>query len=139
MIRVLIADDHAMVRKSLQRILGDCPDVEVVGEVTSGHDVLPRVSAEGVDVVLLDISMPGPRFLDLLGQVVSSAGAPRVLVLSAHTEDQFAISAIRAGAAGFLSKGRSTEELCGAIRVVMEGETYVRPDLVERLSLEAED
>ncbi|NNG15583.1 MAG: response regulator transcription factor [Gemmatimonadales bacterium] len=138
MIKVLIADDHAMVRKSLQRILGDCPDLEVVCEVTTGHDVLPKVSEGGIDVLLLDISMPGPRFLDLLAQLTSAAGAPRVLVLSAHTEDQFAISAIRAGAAGFLTKDRSTEELCGAIRAIHDGRQYVRRNLEERLGLEAD-
>jgi DNA-binding NarL/FixJ family response regulator len=127
-----------MVRKSLQRILGDCPDLEVVGEVTTGHDVLPQVSEGGIDVVLLDISMPGPRFLDLLGQLASAPEAPRVLVLSAHTEDQFAISALRAGAAGFLNKDRSTEELCDAIRAIRDGRQYVRPDLAERLGLEAD-
>ena len=99
---------------------------------------MPRIGLGGVDVLLLDISMPGPRFLDLLDQVASLAEAPRILVLSAHTEDQFAISAVRAGAAGFLTKHRSTEELCGAIRTVMNGTTYVRPDLRDRLGREAE-
>ena len=138
MIRVLIADDHAMVRRSLQRILGDCPDLEVVGEVTTGHEVLPKVSEGGIDIVLVDISMPGPRFLDLLAQVASVVEPPRVLVLSAHTEDQFAVSALRAGAAGFLTKDRATEELCGAIRAIHDGQHYVRPDLAERLGLEAD-
>jgi DNA-binding NarL/FixJ family response regulator len=120
-IRVAIADDHPIVREGLQRVVNGCPDLEVVGEVTSGDDVLDLCARVRPDVLLLDISMPGPGFLEVLRTLRRTPSMPAVLVLSVHSGDVFAQRALEAGASGFLSKEQSPEALTNAIRTVAAG------------------
>ena len=134
MIRLLIADDHPIVREGLRRIVQDAPGLEVVGEVANGEELfalLPRVPA---DIVLLDVTMPGPGFLDVLQRLRSEHPTVAVLALSVHPEDQYAVRALRAGAAGYLTKDHSPEELTEAIRRVHRGHRYVSTQLAERLA-----
>jgi DNA-binding NarL/FixJ family response regulator len=128
-IRLLLADDHELVREGLRRILEEHPDLRVVAEATTGDDVLPAVAASPVDVLVLDISMPGPGVFDLLKRLGKDHPSVRTVVLSVHPEDQYALRVLRAGAAGYLSKERSSELLVEAIRKAHRGEVFVSPTL----------
>lgn len=134
MIRLLIADDHPVVREGLRRIVEDAAGLEVVAEVASGDELLDRLPRVPADVVLLDVTMPGPGFLEVLQRLRSEHPTVAVLVLSVHPEDQYAVRALRAGAAGYLTKDHSPEELTEAIRRVHRGGRYVSAGLAERLA-----
>lgn len=134
MIRLMIADDHPIVRKGLRRIVEDAPGLEVVGEVGSGVELLERLPRLPADIVLLDVSMPGLRFLEVLQRLRAEHPTVAVLVLSVHPEDQYAVRALRAGASGYLTKDHSPEELTEAIRRVYRGNKYVSAVLAERLA-----
>lgn len=133
MIRVVLADDHPVVRAGLRQILTEAPDVAIAGEAGDGTGVLERVGAARPDVLVLDITMPGPPFVTLLRNLRRSHPEMAVLVLSVHPEDQYALRAFRAGASGYLSKERSPELLVEAIRRVARGGRYVPESLAERL------
>jgi two-component system invasion response regulator UvrY len=136
MIRVLIADDHAVVRQGLKQILGDTPEMLVAGEAINGQDVLGKVRAEAWDVVVLDISMPDRSGLDILKQLRSERPGLPVLVLSMYSEDQYAMRVLKAGASGYLTKDSAPDELVKAIRKVVSGGRYVSPLLAEKLAFE---
>ena len=136
MIRVLIADDHAVVRQGLKQILGDTPEMLVAGEATNGQEALDKVRAEAWDVVVLDISMPDRSGLDILKQLRSERPKLPVLVLSMYSEDQFAVRVLKAGASGYLTKDSAADELVKAIRKVVSGGTYVSAFLAEKLAFE---
>jgi two-component system invasion response regulator UvrY len=136
MIRALIADDHAVVRQGLKQILGDTPEMLVAGEATNGQEVLDKVRAETWDVVILDISMPDRSGLDILKQLRSERPKLPVLVLSMHSEDQYAMRVLKAGASGYLTKDSAPDELVKAIRKVVSGGTYVSAFLAEKLAFE---
>ena len=136
MIRILIADDHPVVRAGIRRIVQEAPGLEVVGEVADRDDLfvcLPRLPA---DVVLLDVSMPGLGFLEALQRLRAEHPTVAVLVLSVHPEDQYAVRALRAGASGYLTKDQSADQLAEAIRRVHRGHKYVSPSLAEHLASE---
>jgi DNA-binding NarL/FixJ family response regulator len=134
MIRLLVADDHPVVREGLRRIVDETPGMRVVAEARDGEEVLEQVGRVPADVLLLDVAMPGPGFLGVLEAVRTREPALRVLVLSVHPEDQYAVRALRAGAAGYLTKDHSPEALVEAIRKVALGGTYVSATLAERLA-----
>jgi DNA-binding NarL/FixJ family response regulator len=136
MIRILIGDDHAVVREGVKRILDETSDLMVAGEASHGQEVLAKVAAEAWDVVLLDISMPGRNGLEVLQQLRALHPSLPVLVFSMHPEDQYAVRAFRAGAAGYLTKDSLPEELISAIRKVMGGGRYVSSTLAEHLVLD---
>jgi two-component system invasion response regulator UvrY len=136
MIRVLIADDHAVVRQGLKQILGETPGMLVAGEATNGQEVLDRVRAEAWDVVVLDISMPDRSGLDVLKVVRAERPQLPVLVLSMYPEDQYAMRVLKAGASGYLTKDSAAEELVKAIHKVVSGGRYVSPHLAECLAFE---
>jgi two-component system invasion response regulator UvrY len=136
MIRALIADDHAVVRQGLKQILGDTPEMLVAGEATTGQEVLDKVRAEPWDVVVLDISMPDRSGLDIFKQLRSERPKLPVLVLSMHSEDQYAMRVLKAGASGYLTKDSAPDELVKAIRKVVSGGTYVSSLLAEKLAFE---
>jgi DNA-binding NarL/FixJ family response regulator len=135
MIRLFIADDHPVVRAGLRGIVEGEPDFEVVGEACDGGDMLARIGRTPAEVLLLDVSMPGPGFLEVLRVLRQDHPRVAVLVLSVHPEDQYAVRALRAGAAGYLTKDHSPEELVAAIRKVHRGGKYVSPSLAERLAV----
>ena len=134
MIRILIADDHAIVRAGFRELLGQRGGIRVVGEAENGDAVLALVKSTPADVLLLDVTMPGPPFLDVLREVRAAAPALRVLVLTMHPEDQFAARALRAGAAGYLTKDRTPEALIEAVTRVARGGRFITRALAERLA-----
>jgi two-component system invasion response regulator UvrY len=133
MIRLLIADDHPIVREGLRRIIAEQPGLTVVGEATTGDEVLTEARRHVVDVLLLDISMPGLGFLEVLRQLKEEHPRLRVLVLSTHPEEQYAVRALKAGAAGYLTKDHSPEQLVEAIGKVVRGGRFVSASLAEQL------
>jgi DNA-binding NarL/FixJ family response regulator len=134
MIRLLIADDHPLVRAGVHQLVAEEPDIRVVGEAVDGHDLLTRLPNTPADVVILDVTMPGPGFLPLLARLKGEHPAVRVLVVSVHPESNMALGALQAGAAGYVNKTRTGAELVAAIRKVHAGGTYVTPLLAERIA-----
>jgi two-component system invasion response regulator UvrY len=134
MIKILIADDHPVVRKGLREIIEETADMKVVDEASNGQEVLAKVFKKDFDVVLLDISMPGRSGLDILKELKSQLPKLAVLVLSIHPEEQYAVQVLKAGAAGYLTKKSAPEELVAALRKVSTGGKYVSPSLAEKLA-----
>jgi two-component system invasion response regulator UvrY len=134
MIKVLIADDHAVVRRGLRQILSETSDILVAGEASTVQEVRELVREQRWDVVVLDITMPGGSGLDLLTELRRLSPNPRVLVLTVYPEAQYAVRAIRAGAAGFLTKESAPEQLIAAVRKVAVGGRYVSNELAEALA-----
>ena len=134
MIRLAIADDHPIVREGLRRIAVDDAGISVVGEAATAAELFRLLDAAAVDVVLLDVSMPGATVVETLVELRERHPTVKVLVLSVHPEDQWAMRALRAGAAGYLTKDRSPEQLVHAIRRVARGGKYVSETLAERLA-----
>jgi two-component system, NarL family, invasion response regulator UvrY len=134
MIRLFIADDHPIVRAGLSSIVADEGDMLLVGEAARGEDVLACMRTTAIDVVLLDVSMPGPGVIPLLEMMRASHPSVAVLVLSVHPEEQYALRALRAGARGYLTKDHSPGELVAAVRKVHAGGRYVSTTLAERLA-----
>ena len=136
MIRVLLADDHAVVRQGLKQILTEIPEVGAVGEAATGEDALMQVRAEQWDVLVLDMSMPGRGGLDVLKDVRRERPQTKVLVLSMHPEDQFAVRMLKAGASGYLTKDTAPDELVAAIRKLLTGGKYISSTLAEKLAFD---
>lgn len=135
MIRVVIADDHALVREGIKRILGDIVDMYLVDEAADGAQVVQRVRELEFDVLVMDFSMPGRSGFDLIRQVKSEKPLIRILVLSMHQEAQYAVRAIRSGANGYLSKDTAIPLLEYAIRKVASGGAYISAEVAELLAL----
>jgi DNA-binding NarL/FixJ family response regulator len=134
MIKVLIADDHAVVRRGLRQILTEEPDMLVAAEAGSAQEVRDLVRQQRFDVIVLDINMPGGSGMDLLSELRRDRPETRVLVLTVYPEDQYAVRAIKAGAAGFLTKESAPEKLIEAVRKLAAGGRYVSPELAEALA-----
>jgi two-component system invasion response regulator UvrY len=134
MIRVLVVDDHPIVRAGLRRIAEDDRGMTVTAEATNGDAALVALRQHPADVVLLDVSMPGSPFTETLRRLREEHPSVRILVLSAHPEDQWAVRALRGGASGYLTKDHSPEQLLDAIRRVYRGGRYVSPTLADRLA-----
>jgi DNA-binding NarL/FixJ family response regulator len=133
-IRVLIADDHAIVREGLKQILADTPNIMVNGEAEHGAGAVQLARNAEADVLLLDISMPDRNGIDVLKQIRKESPALAVLMLSMHREDQYAVRALKAGAAGYLNKQSAPAELVDAIRQVASGRKYVSPQVAQELA-----
>jgi two-component system invasion response regulator UvrY len=138
MIRILIADDHAIVREGLKQIVAETSDMVVTGEAWDGRTALDLARNCGCDVVLLDIAMPGRGGMDTLGQIKEERPDLPVLILSIYPEEQYAVRALKAGAAGYITKESAPEELVGAIRKAAAGGKYVSPYLAEQLAYQLE-
>jgi DNA-binding NarL/FixJ family response regulator len=137
MIRVLLADDHAIVREGLKEILADTGDIVVAAEAADAEETIERVRGQPFDVAVLDLSMPGRSGIELVRRVKSERPELRVLVLTMHSERQYAVRAIRAGASGYLTKESAADELVAAIRRIAAGGAYVSPETAEQLVLAA--
>jgi DNA-binding NarL/FixJ family response regulator len=133
-IRILIADDHAIVRSGLRQILSDSPDLVVTGEAENGVEAMHKLRDSSFDMVLMDVSMPDRNGIDTLKLVRKEFPKLPVLVLSMHPEDQYAIRALKAGASGYLTKQSAPEQLVTAIRQVASGKKYVSPTLAMELA-----
>jgi len=136
-IRIVVADDHAIVREGLKQILGAQADFQVVAEASDGHEALKRVRELDFDVLLLDMSMPGKSGVELIKQVRAEKPKLRILVLTMHEEHQYAVRAIRAGASGYLTKEGASAQLVTAIRKVASGGAYISAEVAEQLALNA--
>lgn len=134
MIRTLIADDHAVVRAGVRQILAAHLDVVIVGEAGTGNEVLRLLGEQAIDVVLLDMSMPGRSGIDLIKDIRRGHPRVRVLVLSMHNEEQYGVRAICAGAHGYVTKTSAPEVLVEAIRKVAEGRVHISGEVAERLA-----
>jgi len=138
MIRILIADDHAIIRKGLKEIVGDAEDIIVTGEASNGQEALQNVENDDFDMVVLDISMPGLNGIDVLKQLKKHNPTLPVLILSIYPEEQYAIRAFKAGADGYLTKESVPEELISAIHRVSRGKKYISDSLAEQFALNVE-
>jgi DNA-binding NarL/FixJ family response regulator len=134
MIKILIADDHAIVRKGLKQILADAPIAVLTDEAGSGHEALKKVRENNYNVVLLDISMPDMSGVDVLKQLKIEKPKLPVLILTMHPEDQYAMRILKAGASGYLTKESAPDELISAIQKVSRGGKYISPSLAEKLA-----
>jgi len=134
MIKVLVADDHAIVRRGLRQILAETRDIMVGGEAATAQEALHLVRNERWNAVILDISLPGADGLGLLAEIRRERPELPVLILTVHSEDQYAVRAIKAGAAGFLTKESAPEKLIEAVRKVAGGGRYVSAELAENLA-----
>jgi two-component system invasion response regulator UvrY len=138
MIRVLIADDHDIVRKGMKQILSRTTDIEVAAEASTGQEALDKIWSDNFDLVILDISMPGRNGLEILKQIKSHRPKLPVLILSMYPEEQYAVRVLKAGASGYLTKESDKSELLDAIRRIAQGNKYITPSLAEKLASELE-
>jgi two-component system invasion response regulator UvrY len=138
MLRILIADDHPIVRQGLGQLIAKTTDMVVANEASNGLEVINKARAIHCDVVLLDISMPGLNGLDIIRQLKKESPRLPILILSMHSEEQYAVRAFRAGASGYLTKQSAPDELLAAIRKVSMGGKYVSSSLAERLASDLE-
>jgi DNA-binding NarL/FixJ family response regulator len=134
MIRILVADDHAIVREGLKQILLGAEDFQVVREASNGAEVIQSIRDENYDAVLLDMSMPGRSGIDLIKQIKEEKPNLRILILTMHAEEQYAIRAFKAGAQGYLTKESAPAELVAAVRKVAANGMYVSNNLAEKLA-----
>jgi DNA-binding NarL/FixJ family response regulator len=137
--KVIIADDHPVVRQGLRQMLAAESDLSVVGEAKNGQEVVELSRRVPWEVAVLDYNMPGKNGLELIKELHQRYPGRAVLILSMYPEDRYAVRALKAGAAGYLTKESAPEELVGAIRKVASGGRYVTPTLGEKLALELED
>jgi DNA-binding NarL/FixJ family response regulator len=137
MIRVVIADDHTLVREGLKQLLRAAGGIDVIGEARDGHDVLKAIRESDFDVLLLDMSMPGKSGMELIKQVKSEKPRLRILVLSMHQEHQYAVRAIKSGASGYLTKDSASTQLVSAIEKVAGGGAFISAEVAEQLALGA--
>ena len=137
MIRIVLADDHAIVREGLKRIVGEAQGFQVVGEAADGTEVMRTVRELDFDVLVLDLSMPGRSGMELIKLVKSEKPKLKVLVLSMHQEMQYAVRAIKSGASGYLTKETAPAQLEQAIRKIAGGGAYISAEVAEQLALGA--
>ena len=138
MIKILVVDDHIIVREGLKKILLDTPDMVVADEASNGQEVTKKIWNNEYDLILLDISLPGRSGLDVLKQLKCTKPEVPILILSVHPEEQYALRSLRAGASGYLTKQSAPDELIGAIRKVAKGRKYITSSIAEKLAFELE-
>jgi two-component system, NarL family, invasion response regulator UvrY len=135
-IKILVVDDHSIVREGLKQILADSAEMVVAGEASSGQEAMQKIRAGGFDMVIMDISLPDRNGLEILEQVKVIFPKLPILILSMHAEEQYATRAFKAGASGYLTKESASEQLIAAIHKVAQGGKYVSPSLAEKLVFE---
>ncbi len=136
--KILIADYHLVVRRGIKQILSDWSDTAIMDEACNGQEVLDKVQDNNYDLILLDISMPGRSGLEVLAQLKKERPDLNVLILSMHTEEQYAVRVMKAGASGYLTKESTPEELISAVEKVSQGRKYVSSSLAEQLAFYVE-
>ena len=133
MIRVILCDDHALIRRGIRDTLSDAPDIQVVGEAGDYSELRGLLRTTPCDVLVLDINMPGRSGLDVLAVLKDEGASMKVLICSMYPEDQYAIRALRAGAYGYVNKGGDPQQLVLAVRTVSQGRKFVTPDIAQML------
>jgi DNA-binding NarL/FixJ family response regulator len=136
-IRVLLADDHAIVRTGLREILESTGDIEVAAEASNGHEALSAVRHGEFDIAVLDLSMPGRSGIELIRLIKEEKPTLRLLILSMHSEEQYAVRALKAGASGYLTKESAADELVAAVRRIASGHAHISQETAERLAHDA--
>jgi DNA-binding NarL/FixJ family response regulator len=139
MIKIVVADDHTIVREGLCRVVGEADDIDVVGEATNGREVLEWVRKGGFDILLLDLSMPDHSGVEFIKRLKVESPKLPILVLTMHEEEQYAVRSIRAGAAGYLTKESASKELISAIRRIASGHLFINASVAEMLALETKN
>jgi len=139
MIEIMIADDHAIVRAGLKQCINDTKDIIVKDEASNGDEAFNKAIQNDYDVILLDLSMPGRNGLDIIKEVKNQKPKVKILVLTIHPEEQYAMRVLKAGASGYLTKESAPQELISAIRKVALNGRYISPSLAEKLVFEIED
>lgn len=134
MIKILIADDHAILRAGLKHLLSEHPDLVVAGEASNGHEALVKAQAEHWDVMILDMTMPGKSGIELIKQLKQLVPKLPILILSMHKEDVYAVRALKAGASGYLCKDNAEDQLVAALRKVAGGGLYITATVAEKLA-----
>lgn len=135
-IKVLLADDHTVVRQGLKLILSETPDIVASGEAENGHEVLEKIRKNHFDVVVLDAAMPGKNGLETLKQMIIDQPRLPVLILTMYPEERLAARFLKAGASGFLTKVSASDQLVKAIKTVYRGEKFITPNLAQKLALD---
>ncbi|MGC4060045.1 MAG: response regulator transcription factor [Aquabacterium sp.] len=133
MIKVILCDDHALIRRGIRDTLADAPDIEVVGEASDYGELRTLMRDKSCDVLVLDINLPGRSGLDVLHVLKEEGSTLRVLVVSMYPEDQYAMRALKAGASGYLNKGSDAAQIVAAVRTVSQGKKYVTPEMAQML------
>ncbi len=136
--RILIADDHEIFRKGIKQILKELPEHYVIDEAGNGHEVMEKMWSDDYNAILLDISMPGRNGLDILKQLRNFKPNLQVLIFSMYPEEQFAVRAMKAGAAGYLTKGCRPDELVSAIQTILKGKKHISESVADKLAVYVE-
>ncbi len=135
MTKIILVDDHDLVRTGIRRLLEDIEDFDVVGEATSGEEAIKLVTEQDPDVVLMDINMPGIGGLEATRKLLANKPALRIIIVTMHQDDLFAQRLLKAGAVGYLTKGAKIDEISHAIRETLAGRRYITPDIAQQLAL----
>ena len=135
MIKILLVDDHDLVRTGVRRLLEDVNDFEILGEATNGEEAIQRLATLDPDVVLMDINMPGIGGLEATRKMLGDKPSLRIIIVTMHQDDMFAQRLLKAGAVGYLTKGARVDEISHAIRETMEGRRYITPEIAQQLAL----
>ena len=133
MIKVILCDDHALIRRGIRDTLADADDIDVVGEASDYGELRTLLREKSCDVLVLDINLPGRSGLDVLHVLKEEGSSLRVLVVSMYPEDQYAMRALKAGASGYLNKGSDAAQIVAAVRTVAQGKKYVTPEMAQML------
>jgi len=134
MAQILIADDHAVVRRGVKQILEEEPGLKVLGQATNGYEVIQKIQEKNWDILILDITLPDRNGLDVLKEVKSLRPDLPVLILSIHPEEEFAVRALKLKASGYVAKGSVPEELVLATKMILKGHRYISPSLTEKIA-----
>lgn len=134
--KIILVDDHELIREGLKKVIAKESDIEVVGEASKADEMFELLSNNDIDIVVLDITLPGRSGLDLIDEIKTQWPDSKVLILSMHPEDRFAVRALKAGASGYLTKGTASKSLIEALRKIDDGRKYISPTLAEHLALE---
>lgn len=134
--RIILVDDHELIREGLKKVIAKESDIEVIGEAQNAEEMFELLSKNEIDIVILDITLPGRSGLDLIGEIKTHYPEVKVLILSMHPEDRFAVRALRAGAYGFITKGTASKILIEALRKIADGRKFITPTLAEHLAFE---
>ncbi|MDP4533538.1 UvrY/SirA/GacA family response regulator transcription factor [Marinobacter salarius] len=135
MIRVLVVDDHELVRSGITRMLADNPDIEVIGEASSGEDAIDSVRKDSPDIVLMDIRMPGIGGLEATRRILRIDDAVRVIVVTACADAPYPTRVMQAGASAYITKGADIKEMVRAIRMAHSGQRYISPEIAQKMAL----
>ncbi|MCM0612197.1 UvrY/SirA/GacA family response regulator transcription factor [Marinobacter sediminum] len=135
MIRVLVVDDHELVRSGISRMLADNPDLEVIGQASSGEDAIEFVRKDQPDIVLMDIRMPGIGGLEATRRILRIDDSIRIIVVTAFADDPYPTRVMQSGAAAYITKGADIKEMVRAIRMAHSGQRYISPDIAQKMAL----